>query len=103
MSRRIKDWEMAKGALPDSLADLALDTAKDPWGHGYEYFNLINSKGNGVARKDQKLSPLNSDFDLYSRGQDGDTAASLGNSKSRDDIVRARDGKFIGLAEEFDP
>ena len=29
--------------------------------------------------------------------------ASLANAVSRDDIVRARDGGFIGTAEEFDP
>ena len=49
------------------------------------------------------LAPLNSDFDLYTVGPDGITHASLGNSASRDDIVRARDGGFIGTAEEFDP
>ena len=31
------------------------------------------------------------------------TAASLGSSNSRDDVIRARDGAFIGTAEEFDP
>jgi general secretion pathway protein G len=46
---------------------------------------------------------LNSDFDLYSVGRDGLTAASLLNSKSRDDVVRARDGSFVGTAQEFDP
>jgi general secretion pathway protein G len=93
----------SKGVLPDSLADVNLADRRDPWGRPYEYFNLRTAKGNGAARKDKKLSPLNSDFDLYSVGLDGVTQASLGNSKSRDDIVRARDGAFIGTAEEFDP
>ncbi len=75
----------------------------DPWGHPYEYFNLITAKGNGQARKDKKLAPLNTDFDLYSVGPDGQTAASLVNKASRDDTVRARDGGFIGLASDFDP
>jgi general secretion pathway protein G len=103
MSRKIKQQEMAKGALADDLADVGYGAKADPWGRPYEYFNLRNSKGNGKARKDKKLSPLNSDFDLYSVGPDGLTHPSLGNKDSRDDLVRARDGGFVGSAEEFDP
>ena len=103
MSDTIKKSEKTTGILPDSLAAVALDTRRDPWGRVYMYFNLRTAHGNGVARKDKKLAPLNSDFDLYSVGPDGITHASLGNSASRDDLVRARDGGFIGTAEEFDP
>jgi general secretion pathway protein G len=103
MSKTIRAHEVSTGALPDSLADIGLGSKADPWGYPYEYVNLRNLKGNGTARKDKKLAPLNSDFDLYSVGPDGLTAASLGNSKSRDDVVRARDGSFVGTAEEFDP
>jgi general secretion pathway protein G len=108
MQRAIVQLERAKGTLPDSLSDIKIAQVKlsdrlDPWGHPYEYLNLRTLKGNGQARKDKKTSPLNTDFDLYSVGPDGITHASLGNSASRDDVVRARDGGFIGTAEEFDP
>ena len=103
MSTKIRAQIRSKGALPDSLDAAGFGGRVDPWGHPYQYLNLFTSKGNGVARKDKKLAPLNSDFDLYSVGADGDTAASLVNAKSRDDIVRARDGGFIGLASDFDP
>jgi general secretion pathway protein G len=103
MSKGIRQFEMKNGALPDSLDAAGYGGKTDPWGFPFEYVNLRNLKGNGTARKDKKLAPLNSDFDLYSVGPDGLTAASLGNSRSRDDIVRARDGAFIGTAEEFDP
>jgi general secretion pathway protein G len=103
MSTKIRAQIRSKGALPDSLDAAGFGGRVDPWGHQYQYLNLFTSKGNGVARKDKKLAPLNSDFDLYSVGADGDTAASLVNAKSRDDIVRARDGGFIGLASDFDP
>ena len=103
MSESIKKFERANGALPASLAAAGYGGKLDPWSRPYEYHNLLTGAGNGQARKDKKLAPLNSDFDLYSVGRDGETAASLGNAKSRDDIVRARDGRFIGLAEEFDP
>ena len=105
MSKAIRTYEKANGALPASLAavDAKYAGKVDPWGYAYQYFNLRTATGNGQARKDKRLAPLNSDFDLYSIGRDGDTAASLGNSKARDDVVRARDGGFVGLAEEFDP
>lgn len=103
MSTKIRAQIRSKGALPDSLDAAGFGGRADPWGHPYQYLNLFTSKGNGVARKDKKLAPLNSDFDLYSVGADGDTAASLVNAKSRDDVVRARDGGFIGLASDFDP
>ena len=103
MSTKIKQHQATHGSLPDSLGDVGYGNKLDPWGRAYEYMNLGNAKGNGQARKDKKLAPLNSDFDLYSIGADGETQSSLSNSKSRDDVVRARDGRFIGLAEEFDP
>jgi general secretion pathway protein G len=103
MSDTIRKSEKTTGTLAAALADLGLDARRDPWGRTYEYRNLRTGTGNGQARKDKKLAPLNSDFDLYSVGPDGLTAAQLGNAASRDDIVRARDGGFIGTAEEFDP
>lgn len=103
MSATIKQYSRSRGAFPDTLADVSLDTLADPWGRPYAYFNLVTSKGNGHARKDKKLNPLNSDYDLYSVGADGDSASQLTNAKSRDDVVRARDGSFIGLASDFDP
>lgn len=103
MSARIKQFESSTGALPSGLAAVGYSGKLDPWGQPYEYLNLVTAQGNGQARKDKKLAPLNSDFDLYSIGRDGLTAASLGNNRARDDVVRARDGGFIGLAEQFDP
>jgi len=59
------------------------------------------NSGIGQARKDRFLVPLNSDYDLYSKGQDGESVAPLTAAKSRDDIIRANDGGFIGLASEY--
>jgi general secretion pathway protein G len=52
-------------------------------------------------RKDGKLNPLNTDFDLYSLGRDGESRETLNARPSRDDIVRANNGAFIGLAEDY--
>jgi general secretion pathway protein G len=88
---------------PDSLAQVSAAGKLDPWGRPYEYYNLTAKKGNGQARKDKNLNPLNSDFDLYSVGKDGMTSSSLMVKTSRDDVIRASDGRFIGLAKDFDP
>lgn len=57
--------------------------------------------GVGGARKDRFLVPINSDFDIYSMGKDKDTVAPLNPPKSHDDIIRASDGGFYGLAKNF--
>ena len=103
MSEAIRAIDKSTGALPASLTAAGYANKTDPWGNAYQYYDLRDGVGNGVARKDKRLAPLNSDFDLYSIGPDGLTQASLGHAWSRDDIVRARDGAFIGTAEEFDP
>ena len=53
------------------------------------------------ARKDRFLVPINTDFDLYSMGKDGESVPALTAAKSRDDVVRAANGAFIGLASKF--
>lgn len=55
----------------------------------------------GQARKDRNLVPINSDFDLYSVGRDGQTAPALTAKVSQDDIVRANNGGFVGLASDY--
>jgi general secretion pathway protein G len=55
----------------------------------------------GRLRKDEQRAPLNTDFDLYSMGPDGASAAPLPAQPSRDDVVRADDGAFIGLAINY--
>lgn len=103
MSTRIRRHEVAKALLPETLAEVGYGGRLDPWSQPYEYVNLRTSPASVKARKDKNLKPLNSDFDLYSIGPDGLTSASLTHAKSRDDVIRARDGQFIGTAQEFDP
>lgn len=55
----------------------------------------------GRPRKDRFLHPINSDYDLYSMGKDGESVEPLTARKSHDDIIRANDGSFVGLAAEF--
>jgi general secretion pathway protein G len=87
-------------AYPASLADVGMEGRKDPWGNAYEYLP-DPGLNKGQARKDRNLVPLNSDFDLYSKGKDGQTAAPLTAKKSHDDIVRANNGRFVGLGSDY--
>lgn len=89
-------------ALPETLDELGIDIPLDPWGMPYAYLNIVTAgPGNGAFRKDKNLSPLNTDFDLYSSGEDGDSSGPLSAAASRDDIVRANNGAFIGLGEDY--
>jgi len=103
MSSIISMYALDNREPPESLATVRLQDKLDPWGRPYVYTNLTGAKGKGDARKDKKLNPLNSDFDLYSVGKDGDSKLPLSPKVSEDDVIRARDGRFIGLAKDFDP
>lgn len=87
--------------FPASLAEVQLDTLKDPWGRPYEYLNISLAKNQGELRKDKNLVPLNTDFDLYSKGPDGASQKPLNAEASRDDIVRANNGAYVGKAEDY--
>lgn len=98
----IKIYEDANGIWPSSLADLGRPVLPlDPWGHPFQYLPSTDTKWKGMARKDRFLVPLNSDFDLYSLGPDGESRSPLTARQSRDDIVRASDGGFVGPAADF--
>lgn len=88
--------------LPVSLAELGVDIPMDPWDRPYSYIN-IEAAGPGVGgfRKDKNLNPLNTDFDLYSSGKDGESKGPLSAKASQDDIVRANNGAFIGRGEDY--
>ena len=110
--------------FPGSLAEAGIST-RDPWGNPYQYLLLEGQLPPGIAsvsgelphvgapaegggkpaiaqaRKDRFLVPINSDFDLYSIGPDGETMPTLNHPTSRDDIIRAASGAFYGPAENF--
>ena len=104
MSTVLSAYGVEHGELPDSLADVPgenLDEMLDPWEHPYVYLNIQNAHGKGSMRKDRFLVPLNSDYDLYSMGKDGDSKSPLSAPQSKDDIIRANNGNFVGLAVNF--
>lgn len=101
MAISIQQYAVTEERLPTSLAEIGFGNTRDPWGRAYVYLPFTGSGWRGQARKDRFLVPLNSDFDLYSKGADGMSASALTANTSRDDIIRADDGSFIGLAQEY--
>jgi len=95
-------YELTNNQLSDTLAMAGVTTLMDPWGRPYQYLRIRGGKsGKGGVRKDHKLNPLNSDFDLFSMGRDGVFKTQISNKDSLDDIIRANDGGFVGLASEY--
>ena len=97
---KIKGYEAYEGSLPNSLSDLDDFNMSDPWGNPYQY-NDLNNIPPGKRRKDKNLVPLNSDYDLWSNGKDGLSKPPLTAKASYDDIIRANDGAYIGLATGY--
>jgi general secretion pathway protein G len=89
------------GVQATSLAEIGMDTKLDPWGNPYQYLDMTNIHGHGGVRKDRNLVPINTDYDLYSMGPDGRSVAPLTASASRDDIIRANNGAYLGLASDY--
>lgn len=54
-----------------------------------------------TRRRDGFLFPLNTDYDLFSLGPNGRTAVSIGHAVAQDDVIRANNGSFFGLASEY--
>jgi len=96
----ITAYETENETYPNSLSDIGRGGLKDAWGNPYEYKILTGAPGE-KPRKDRFLVPVNTDYDLYSMGKDGDSKTPFTAKASRDDIVRANNGGYVGIAEEF--
>lgn len=97
----IQVFERFQERLPESLDELDGGPYVDQWGNSYRYLPSSDKEWNSQRRRDRFIVPLNSDFDLYSMGPDGESAAALTAAASWDDIVRANDGLYVGPANEF--
>jgi general secretion pathway protein G len=121
LQKEISLYEVERTYLPLTLADIGRAAMLDPWGNPYVYHPLVvNGAGNGgnggkgggagggggggiagQARKDRFLVPINSTYDLYSMGADGRSVLALTATDSHDDVIRANDGGYIGLASGY--
>lgn len=126
IARAAKMHELTHGCLPSTLDDMDSGHIVDPWGAAYQYGVVAfpgggggrdgNGRGGaadrcgacqgaclkvGDLRKDRRLVPINSDFDLYSMGPDRLSAGPLGARQSEDDVIRAGDGAYVGVARDY--
>jgi general secretion pathway protein G len=99
ISLQLYRWQLSTRSFPLTLAEAGID-ATDPWGRPYQYLRVTGAN-RGALRKDRNLVPINTDFDLYSMGPDGASAIPLTVAASQDDVVRANNGSFIGLAKDY--
>jgi general secretion pathway protein G len=100
----IAGFQAERGRPPNTLAEAGLPTQLDPWGRPYQYLRIqgVDPKDiKHLTRKDHSTHPINTDFDLYSMGKDGKSQQPLTSEASWDDIVRANNGAFVGLASEY--
>jgi general secretion pathway protein G len=95
IEKEIAAYQAETGAFPATLAQIGLGNLRDYWGNPYQYLPVAGTP-RGQLRKDHFMVPVNTDFDLYSMGPDGRTVAPFTARHSRDDIVRANNGQYVG-------
>lgn len=100
MQRRVDRFERKNNRYPDSLTEIYPTPPSDPWGNPYQYLNIREATTPGF-RTDNNLNRLNADYDLYSLGADALSIAPIGASQSRDDIIRADNGDFVGIVLDY--
>ena len=108
LEKMIQTYHIDHEKYPDTIEDLGMKTPEDPWGNPYQYLKIGGMEKNGKEktsvgqmRKDRNMVPVNSDFDLYSNGKDGKSQTPFTAKASQDDIVRANNGRFIGLVSDY--
>ena len=109
LEKEILEFWHTYDRLPDTLGELDRSIMLDPWKTPYQYINFdtapdseekrrtLGNKGKGKGKGD----PLNSDYDLFSMGKDRTSAPVLTDNTSKDDIIRANDGRYTGLVSEY--
>lgn len=114
IEKDILTYQISNDHSPGNLSQVGSGKLLDSWGNPYQYLNIEDYSdegkkgkgkgkggGKGEFRKDRFLVPINSDFDLYSMGKDGKSSLPLNAKFSRDDIIRANNGGYIGLAWKY--
>ncbi len=100
IDKAIQGYFVEKGVLPPDgdLSVLAIGNTLDPWKRPYTYKVLGPDPDNPAAlRESLGLGErLNLDYDLYSKGEDGQSGTASGAAGNEDDIVRSGDGSFVG-------
>ena len=96
------------GFYPATIADAMAQVPLDPWGNPYKYLPSLKPDGTHNYRwdsdhlLDKNNNPLNSDFDLYSRGKDGATILTICyGGAGLDDVARIGNGFIVTLGQDY--
>ncbi len=101
ISRDANSFFLENGRYPNDLAEIGMANVRDPWGNPYQYLSVANATGVGKLRKNFGNVPVNKDYDLYSMGADGKSQSPFTAASSKDDIVRANDGDYLGYVKDY--
>lgn len=102
ISRECTAFQVVNNRFPANLNEIGLGNLRDPWGNTYEYLNIADDKPKtGQMRKNRNMVPVNTDYDLYSKGPDGVSQKPFSARASLDDIVRANDGGYFGRVSDY--
>ena len=102
MQKYIDRFGRKNSRLPADLTELTGSAPMDPWGNPYRYINIRDNTSAAInPRTTDNLKRLNADYDLYSDGPDKSSLSPIGANESRDDIIRARNGNYIGIARDL--
>ena len=76
LSMEITNYRSVNGVYLDDLSQIPGGQQLDPWQQHLQYLNIENVGTNwqGKCRRGKSLNPLNTNYDLYSIGADGQTA-----------------------------
>ncbi len=99
---QVQMFDLNNRRHPTSLAEIGMDGMIDPWGNEYQYLSFDNVQGNGPKRKNRGMVPVNTNYDIYSMGPDGQSESPFTSVHSRDDIVMATDGTYFGAVGDFE-
>lgn len=91
----ITAYILDKNVLPPDLTAVGMGNRLDPWKRPYEYKN--HSDVGAIPLEDRFGVDLNTDYDLYSKGEDGASAEISPNPINEDDVVRVNEGSFFGV------
>lgn len=90
----IENNSLPPDGLPGLIA-IGMGNQQDPWKRSYE-FHIIVPPATGLEAI-VLGEPLNTDYDLYSKGEDGLSDPASAGVGNQDDIVRSNDGAFAGM------
>lgn len=93
LEREIIDYFMQTESLPLTLGEIRRGDLKDPWGNLYVYSRTPIRNRFGAN--------LNSDFDIFSMGKDGNTDPVVSSAAGKDDLVRGADGAFLSSGADW--